>query len=92
MLVGTGDTATFLLDAPRLVIGRDRGVDLVVRDSAVSRRHAELVGRNGGWTVCDLGSANGTKVNGARVNGVQELNDGDQLALSSHTEFTFREA
>ena len=50
------------------VIGRSRECDIVLADSNVSRRHAELRpdGRDG-WTLTDLGSTNGVKVNGRPV-------------------------
>src|SRR3954447_26171495 len=54
-------------DAP-FVLGRQQGCDLIVRDTRASRRHAELRGLPGGGVrLRDLGSANGTLVDGRRV-------------------------
>ena len=51
-----------------LFVGRDPAqCDLVIDDSSVSRRHAQLHYQSGQWSVVDLGSTNGTKVNGRRV-------------------------
>jgi FHA domain len=62
----------FLLDRSPMVLGRGEAdrLDIPIRgDPAVSRRHAELVRADGGWAIRDLGTANGTRVNGLEVNG-----------------------
>jgi hypothetical protein len=51
----------------RLVIGRSSACQLVLADDTVSRRHAELRTDDGRWLLRDLGSSNGTWVNGRRV-------------------------
>ena len=61
-------------------IGRGAECELVLRDSKVSRRHARLVGRNGALVLTDLGSTNGTMVNGRRVNEMA-LGAGDRIEL-----------
>jgi len=55
--------------AAKAVIGRNQGGDVVVLASSVSREHAELRRGETGWTVRDLGSRNGTFVDGARCQG-----------------------
>jgi Protein of unknown function (DUF3662)/FHA domain len=78
-----------LLVAPRgAVIGRSRECDIVIEDSGVSRRHAELRPRGGAWRIEDLGSTNGVRVNGREVNGAQELLSGDRVEMGS-TEMLF---
>ena len=62
------------------VIGRAPTCDLVVNDTSVSRRHAQLSVTDGACTVTDLGSRNGTYVNGEQVDEAP-LNDGDRLVL-----------
>lgn len=63
-----------------LMIGRHHGCDVVVSHPTVSRHHARLIFRDGGWVVQDLESTNGTRLNGKRV-GRCRLRPGDQLAL-----------
>jgi FHA domain len=63
-----------------LVIGRHPSCDLVLGDETVSRRHAQLTFRDGGWILRDLDSTNGTRLNGQSV-GRCRLHPGDQLGL-----------
>jgi hypothetical protein len=65
------------------VLGRSRDCDVVVDDPNVSRRHAEVRPSGGSWTVRDLGSTNGIKVNGRRVDGPQSLRSGDVVELGT---------
>jgi hypothetical protein len=59
-------------------IGRSRDCDVVLADSNVSRRHAEIrPGPGGRWTISDLGSTNGVRVNG------RDLRDGEAAPLAS---------
>ena len=61
------------------VIGRSRECDVVLGDTNVSRRHAEIrPGSGGQWTVADLGSTNGVQVNGRRITGATPLKAGEQ--------------
>ena len=69
----------FDLDAPDLVIGRDPDVDIVIHASRVSRRHAVVRQLGEHHTVADLGSSNGTTVNGARVTEAVVLRPGDVI-------------
>ncbi len=78
-----------LLVAPGgAVIGRSRDCDIVLEDSGVSRRHAELRPRGAAWSIEDLGSTNGVRVNGLAVDGAQELRSGDRVEMGS-TEMLF---
>lgn len=65
-----------------LLIGRHYGCDVVLDDPSVSRRHARVVFRDGGWVLQDLASTNGTTVNGSAV-GRCALRPGDHLGLGS---------
>jgi hypothetical protein len=66
------------------VVGRSRECDIVLGDSNVSRRHAELrPGAGGQWTVSDLGSTNGVLVNGRRVSGATPLKSGDHVVFGT---------
>lgn len=70
------------------VLGRSRECDVVLDDSGISRRHAEIKPRGGGWTIADLGSTNGVRLNGRRVEGEAQLQGGDRVELGS-TEIVF---
>jgi hypothetical protein len=88
----TGEPCLVLLDDDQAVrtvaigrrvrIGRQADNDLVVTDPGVSRHHAEVTNERGTCTLRDLGSTNGTLVNGTRV-GEHALRDGDRIHLGS---------
>jgi hypothetical protein len=65
------------------VLGRSRDCELVVDDPNVSRQHAEVRPSGAQWTVRDLGSTNGIKVNGRRVTAAQSLKHGDTIELGT---------
>jgi hypothetical protein len=65
------------------VIGRHLQSDIVIDDSNVSRRHARLVCARGGVLINDMGSTNGTKINGVLVSGDQLLQHGDVVNLGT---------
>ncbi|TMM05422.1 MAG: FHA domain-containing protein [Actinobacteria bacterium] len=71
-------------DAGPLLIGRSRRCDFVVADPSVSRRHALLLRGRDGWTLYDLGSTNGTRVNGWRVERAV-VQAGDEVELGGAT-------
>ena len=64
-----------------LRIGREPSNGLRLGDETVSRFHAELSLRGGVWTLRDLGSANGTCVNGRRVTSTAVVQPGDQVSF-----------
>ena len=64
-----------------MLIGRHGSCDVVIEADTVSRRHARLTFRDGGWTVQDLESTNGTRLNGNPV-GRCRLRAGDELVLA----------
>ena len=78
LLVGEGRRN--VLSGSRVVLGRSRECDIVVADANVSRRHAEMRREGDRWSVVDLGSTNGIKVNGRRADQAV-LNDGDQVTI-----------
>lgn len=65
------------------VIGRSRECDVVLEDTNISRRHAEIRPAATGWTVADLGSTNGVRVNGVPAAGAVVLASGDRLELGT---------
>ena len=71
------------------VVGRGADVDFVLSDTLASRRHVRLLQEGDAWVAEDLGSRNGTVVNGQRVQR-QEVKDGDVLRVGG-TELIFRD-
>ena len=66
----------------KVVVGREPTCDLVVSDGSVSRRHATIERRGGGWAIVDQGSANGTFLDSQRVTEV-ELRNGQELRFGA---------
>ena len=77
------DGSRHVLETERVLIGRHSGCTIAVRDTNVSREHAQLRRRPNGWTLRDLGSTNGTKLNGVRVEGEQLLANGDIIMFGA---------
>jgi hypothetical protein len=83
-------TALLLMGGRRLVVGpggatmgRSRQCDVTVDDPNVSRQHAEVRPRGGSWVLSDLGSTNGSRLNGHRVEGSEVLKPGDEIELGT---------
>jgi pSer/pThr/pTyr-binding forkhead associated (FHA) protein len=64
-----------------VVLGRSRECDCVLAEPSVSRRHAELRRAGGRWLLRDLGSRNGTRVNGVRLLAETEVGPGDRVSF-----------
>ncbi len=71
-----------------VVVGRSRQCDIVLEDPNISRRHLEVRPRGGSWVVADLGSTNGSRVNGRPIEGSELVRPGDEIELGS-TRLTF---
>ena len=85
-------TALLVLGGRRMVVGpagatlgRSRKCDIVVDDPNVSREHAEVRPRGGSWVLRDLGSTNGSSLNGRRIDGAEVLKPGDEIELGTST-------
>jgi Protein of unknown function (DUF3662)/FHA domain len=81
------DDHELALDQGVVVLGRSSGCNVVVDDPNVSRRHAEIRRVGEGYSLVDLGSTNGTEVNGQRV-GETSLMNGDVIGVGT-TRLTF---
>ncbi len=68
------------LDRPKFVVGRGRQADLALSEATMSRTHAALVYTEGEWFVEDLGSTNGTLLNGTRTSRAP-VRSGDEVQL-----------
>jgi hypothetical protein len=84
------ETALLLVDGKRLVvgptgvtIGRSRQCDVVLNDPNVSRQHAEIRPRGGSWVLSDLGSTNGSILNGRRIEGPEVVKAGDEVEIGT---------
>jgi pSer/pThr/pTyr-binding forkhead associated (FHA) protein len=82
--------ALLIYDGRRLVLGqrgatlgRSRECDIVVEDANVSRRHAELRPRGSAWVLSDLGSTNGTRLNGRAIHTPEVVQPGDEIEVGS---------
>jgi pSer/pThr/pTyr-binding forkhead associated (FHA) protein len=80
-LVEQGTEEVFPLGFEPASIGRHSDNEIILPDGQVSRHHAEIVMQGGRWLIADLGSANGTYVNGERLTGPQVLNHGDLVRV-----------
>jgi pSer/pThr/pTyr-binding forkhead associated (FHA) protein len=76
-----GDGKRVALGEKSVVIGRLADCDVVLSDANVSRHHAEVRPKGDGFEVADLGSTNGTRVNGATITGGRRLVDGDEITV-----------
>ena len=84
-LLGPGAANGVEIPFGGLIVGRERGCDIVLRSKNVSRNHARLTVRDQIPYVEDLGSSNGTKVNGVPINGITELHIGDSITFGDKT-------
>jgi hypothetical protein len=78
------------LSSERAVLGRSRDCDVRVSDLNVSRKHAEIREQGQQWLLVDLGSTNGTLLNGRRIE-KEQLTDGDTITVGS-TQIVFGSA
>ena len=78
----TADGTRHALRDATTTLGRLPSCEITIDDPSVSRRHARIARSDGQWTVEDLGSTNGVKINGQTV-GHAQLRDGDRLELGS---------
>ena len=66
-------------------IGRSRQCDVVIDDPNVSRQHAEVRPRGGAWVLTDLGSTNGSSLNGRRIDHPEVVQSGDEIEIGTTT-------
>ena len=83
VVAGGAEGTEYPIEAAVTTIGRDPGADVACDDDAMSREHAAVEFAGGGLRVRDLGSRNGTQVNGHDVK-VSDLESGDRIALGGH--------
>jgi predicted component of type VI protein secretion system len=87
---GPGLGRSFTIHAPAITIGRQDQCDFQVNDRWVSRQHARITWGGAGYLIEDLGTVNGTFVNGERISVPRALKSGDRLRLGSEVELEFQ--
>lgn len=80
LLLGRKTLKVYDVEGPTQV-GRDEGMDIHIDNTSVSRKHAVLRPGEGGWLVEDMGSSNGTFVNGDRIGSPTTLRAGDEIGM-----------
>lgn len=81
MRSGPTPGATFSLEGDQLIIGRDSSSGVAINDAEISRKHARLTFQGGKYVLEDLGSTNGTFVNGQRLASPVVLKPGDVVSF-----------
>ena len=81
---------TFNLDRDALTIGRDPSNGIAINEPQISRQHARITRQGGLMVIEDLGSTNGTFVNGMRLTGPHTLANGDAIGLGNSVTLTFQ--
>ncbi len=72
-----------------VVIGRDSSTDVLINDAEISRHHAVIKASPEGYIIEDLGSTNGTIINGQRIIGPHILHEGEMINLGEHIALIF---
>jgi len=79
----------WVLDVDEMVIGRDAHCEIVIPERSVSREHVRVYRENNRVYIEDLGSKNGTHLNGVRVEGPRELQEGDEIQIALSVKIRF---
>lgn len=92
MRVGPSPGKVFQLSAKEIILGRDIDNEIVINDGEISRRHTRLLIQEGGYVVEDLGSTNGTFVNGQKITGAHVLEAGQTIRLGENVTLSYEVA
>lgn len=82
MVEGPSPGKRIFMEKQQMIIGRDERCDLVVPERQVSRQHTTITLEGDGYVVRDLGSKNGTFVNGRELDEPHVLQDGDEIQIA----------
>jgi pSer/pThr/pTyr-binding forkhead associated (FHA) protein len=88
VLASNGKDSVFEIDAVAVTVGRGHANDIPLDDEFASTQHARLEARSDGIWLEDIGSTNGTSVNGALIDGPKKLAPGDVIRIGD-TDFRF---
>ena len=83
IIKGSGGDRRYRLTKPIITIGRGEDCDIRLADTSISREHARLLVRESFCGVEDLGSSNGTRVNGQPFDGERRLASGDKVSIGN---------
>jgi pSer/pThr/pTyr-binding forkhead associated (FHA) protein len=91
LIMRSGPTpgAAFTLEGDQIDVGRDSTNEIVINDAEISRRHARLTFQGGKYVLEDLGSTNGTFVNGQRLAGPRVLKTGEVVSFGEQIVLVF---
>jgi predicted component of type VI protein secretion system len=89
MRSGPNPGTVYALDGDQISIGRDSSNEIPVNDAEVSRRHSRLTFQGGKYVLDDMGSTNGTFVNGQRLTGPRVLKSGEVISLGEQIVFVY---
>jgi len=89
MRQGPTPGATFTLEGDQINIGRESSNEIAINDAEISRRHARLTFQGGKYVLEDLGSTNGTFVNGQRLAGPRVLKAGEVVSFGEQIVLVF---
>lgn len=89
LTVSGGEPREHTLTQKEITFGRVAENDIVIENPDISRRHARLIQDEGGYRIEDLGSSNGTYLNGERISAPRLLQHGDRIRLGQSVEFTY---
>lgn len=77
------------IEVPEFIIGRGNDCQIILPERQVSRHHAKILTEQGKYILHDLGSKNGTHLNGQRVAGSTQLKDGDEIQIALRVKLLF---
>lgn len=89
MRSGPNPGTVYALESDQISIGRDSSNEIPVNDAEVSRRHSRLTFQGGKYVLEDVGSTNGTFVNGQRLTGPRVLKSGEVISLGEQIVFVY---
>jgi predicted component of type VI protein secretion system len=92
MRAGPTPGKTYPIEKSEIFIGRDIANEVLINDAEVSRRHARISIQAGNYVIEDLGSTNGTFVNGQRLAGPRVMRVGDTVMFGENVSLTFEMA
>src|SRR4051812_34086434 len=79
-----GQTRVVPVVGDEVTIGREDGNTVLLPERNISRRHARLVRNNGYFVIEDLGSYNGVRINGARIDSPRRVQEGDRIQIGDY--------